>query len=471
MKDDSQHPATCSIVIVGAGPAGTRAAATLAAAGLRATVVDEAPRSGGQIYRRQPPGFSRPARALYGFEAGKAQALHATFDSLGPAIDHRPESMVWGRDGDRLQLCGPQGLEEIAARSVILATGAMDRIIPVPGWTQPGVYSLGGAQVVLKHQACVIGSRPVFVGTGPLLYLIAWQYAKAGAAPAAVLDAARLPGQLRALPGLAVNAPMLAKGLWFAGWLKAHGVPLVTGAAATAIEDAGAEGLRVRYRAAGRDHAVTGDAVGLGHGLQPEGQLADLFGCRRRFDAGSRLWLPELDADGRTSVAGVYAAGDGACIRGADAAEAAGELAAMALLADVGRPVDAARRAGLHRRLARLDRFRRALERAFPYPAEQAAAVPDDTIVCRCEVVRAGEVRRAAADWGITEMNRLKAMTRCGMGRCQGRLCGGPAAEILAVATGRPVEDVGRLRAQPPLKPVAPAIHAALPAETPEAAP
>lgn len=447
------------IVVVGAGPAGTRAAEVLVAAGLRPVVVDEAPCSGGQIYRRPPAALHRPARDLYGFEAAKAARVHAAFDGLGGAIDHRPETLVWGREGGRLLLSGPTGLDEVGADAVILATGAMDRIVPLPGWTRPGVYSLGGAQVILKHQACVIGDRPVFVGTGPLLYLIAWQYAKAGAPPAAVLDAGRRGAKAKALAGLTANPGMLAKGLWFAMWLRARGVRVVDGAEAIAIDAADGAGLHVRYRAGGRERTVDGDAVGLGYGLVPEGQLADLFGCRRRFDAGSRLWLPELDADGRTSVAGVYAAGDGACIRGADAAEAAGDLAALALLQDLGHAVDGDRMAALRRRLTRFDRFRRALETAFPYPAAQAAAVPDETVVCRCEVVRAGELRTAAADWGIVEMNRLKAITRCGMGRCQGRLCGGPASEILAAAIGRPVDAVGRLRAQPPLKPIPPALH------------
>lgn len=464
MRDATADPSCGRIVVVGAGPAGTRAAATLAAAGLRPLVVDEAPRSGGQIYRRPPPASGRAGRALYGFEAAKAARLHAAFDGLGAAVEHRPETLVWGREGDHLLLAGPHGLDDVAADAVILATGAMDRIVPLPGWTRPGVHSLGGAQVVLKHQACVIGNRPVFVGTGPLLYLIAWQYAKAGAPPAAVLDAGRRGAKLTALALLAAAPAMLAKGLWFVAWLRARGVPVFEGAAAVAIEATDDDGaLRVRYRVGDREDSVTGDAVGLGYGLVPESQLADLFGCRRRFDGGSRLWLPDLDADGRTSVAGVYAAGDGAGIRGADAAEAAGELAALALLADRGHPADPARMAALRRRLARFDRFRQGLEAAFPYPAAQAAAVPDDTIVCRCEVVRAGELRAAAADWDIVEMNRLKALTRCGMGRCQGRLCGGPAAEILAAATGRPVETVGRLRAQPPLKPLAPAVPAADP--------
>ncbi|GKS83574.1 hypothetical protein AVMA1855_05500 [Acidovorax sp. SUPP1855] len=196
------------------------------------------------------------------------------------------------------------------------------------------------------------------------------------------------------------------------------------------------------------------DAVGFGYALRSETQLADLLGCRFAWAPLQRAHLPERDSAGRSSVPGVYLAGDGAGIQGADAAEWAGERAALALLADLGMAVDPARAATLERQLAGLVRFRRGLERAFPFPVHWAAQAPDDVVVCRCEHVTAGELRACARDAGADEMNRLKALTRVGMGRCQGRMCGVAAAEILAHATGRPVELVGRLRGQAPIKPI-----------------
>lgn len=441
------------IVIVGAGPAGIRAAQTLVAAGLRPVLVDEAPRSGGQIYRRPPSQVERSYRNLYGFEAAKAKRLHEASDSVTRQVDYRPTTLVWGREGSRLLVDGPSGRDSIDFDAVILATGAMDRIHPVPGWTLPGVYSLGGAQAVIKSHASLIGRRPIFVGTGPLLYLVAWQYAKAGARPVAVIDTGRGLEKIGALPALLSNPTMLAKGVWFVASLRLGGVPLLQGAHAEAIEQT-EQGLRLRYRRGAASAIVEGDSVAIGHGLKPEGQLPELLGCDARFDAHARLWLTSTDADTRTTVPWVYAAGDGVAIRGADAAEHTGELAALALLTDLGLPVDAARAAALRLRISRYERFRRGLEAAFPYPYAQAGKIPDQTIVCRCEVVRAGELRQATAQWSITEMNRLKAITRCGMGRCQGRICGGTAAEILASSSGRPIEEVGQPRAQAPLKPL-----------------
>jgi bacterioferritin-associated ferredoxin len=210
----------------------------------------------------------------------------------------------------------------------------------------------------------------------------------------------------------------------------------------------------VVWSEAGREHTLDCDAVGFGYALRSETQLADLLGCRFAFAPLHRAHLPERDAAGRSSVAGVYLAGDGAGIMGADAAEWAGELAALTLLADHGMAIDTQRAELLQQRLARLTGFRAGLERAFPFPSDWAAQAPDELVVCRCENVTAGELRRSVADGGADELNRLKALTRVGMGRCQGRMCGVAAAEILAHATGQPVQQVGRFRGQAPIKPI-----------------
>jgi len=195
------------VIVVGAGPAGTRAAELLVAAGLRPLVVDEAADNGGQIYRRQPAGFRRPATALYGTESGRATALHAAFDALRERIEHWPESLAWNlRDGVLHVLRGERS-HALPFDALILATGATDRLIPLPGWTLPGVFTLGGAQIALKAQACAIGRRMAFLGSGPLLYLVAAQYAKAGAEVAAVLDTAPASARWRALPLMAARPP------------------------------------------------------------------------------------------------------------------------------------------------------------------------------------------------------------------------------------------------------------------------
>lgn len=441
-------------VIVGAGPAGVRAAQTLAAHGVRPVVIDEAPRWGGQIYRQPPPGFTRPKSALYGFEAPRADALHQAMAGILAQVDYRPDTLVWNAGNQQLDVLHQGRMASVPYRQLIVATGATDRVLPFPGWTTPGVYTLGAAQVALKYQGCAIGSRVVFAGTGPLLYLVAYQYAKAGAEVVAVLDTASFAAKAAAAPAMLRQPALLAKGLYYMGWLRLHGVPLHQGATLM-----GAQGTQrvqaVHWRdARGGEHMRACDAIGFGYALRPETQLADLLGCRFEHDAVQRAQLPVRDAAGRSSVAGVYLAGDGAGIMGADAAEWAGERAALALLADAGQAVAAARASELEQRLARTAAFRSGLERAFPFPVHWAAQAPDDLIVCRCEDITAGTLRACVSDKGARELNRLKALTRVGMGRCQGRTCGVAAAEILAHAAGTPADAVGRLRGQAPIKPL-----------------
>ena len=440
-------------VIVGAGPAGVRAAQALVAQGLRPVILDEAPRAGGQIYRQPPPGFQRAKSALYGFEHRKADAVHRTMNGLLAQVDYRPGSLVWNVEGKTLDVLQDGVSTAVPYTHLILATGATDRVLPFPGWLTPGVYTLGGSQVALKFQGCAIGSRVVFMGTGPLLYLVAYQYARAGAQVAAVLDTSRFGDRLAALPGMLRAPGLLAKGLYYMAWLRAHGVPLRSGVRPVAVQgQARVTGLT--YRQGGREHRVECDALAYGLALRSETQLASLVGCEFEFNARDRNWTPRRDTAGRGSVPGVYVAGDGAAIAGADAAELAGERAALALLEDIGQPVDAPRARLLESRLAANSRIRTALERAFPFPEDWAASIADDTVICRCEEVTAGTVRRAVHDTAAQEMNRVKALTRVGMGRCQGRMCGAAAAEVLAQACGRTPAEVGRLRNQPPVKPV-----------------
>ncbi len=442
------------IVVVGAGPAGLRAVEVLAKAGLRPILIDEAQRPGGQIYRQPPAGAERPAGKLYGFEAGKAQALHRLLADLGDAVDHRPATLAWNLFETEIDLLTPSGFEQVRFDRLVLATGAMDRVLPFPGWTTPGVFTLGAAQIALKAQGVAIGRRVALVGAGPLLPLVTHQYLRAGAEVVAALDVTPLWPKLAALPGLMLEPATLLKGIWYTARNLLAGLPIRSGVRALRVEGETRVEALVWTDAAGREHRVECDAVGASFGLRSEAQLADLAGCGFVFDALTRQWIPERGPEGRSSRPDVYLAGDGAGIGGADNAELQGERAALALLADLGRPVDAARVARLDAGLAHQRRFRAALERAYPFPAHLVDAIGDEEIVCRCEGITAGTLRATARDRAAHEANRLKAFTRIGMGRCQGRVCGLAAAEILARARDVDASEVGRLRGNPPVKPI-----------------
>jgi NADPH-dependent 2,4-dienoyl-CoA reductase/sulfur reductase-like enzyme len=444
------------IIIIGAGPAGTRCAEALVAAGIRPTLIDEARRDGGQIYRRQPENFSRSYATLYGTEAKRAEAIHRSFEALREHIEYLPDTLVWNIANGFVYAATGKRLVTLPFDALILCTGATDRLMPVKGWNLAGAFTLGGAQIALKSQACSIGERVVFMGTGALLYLVAVQYLKAGAHVAAVLDTSPASLRVRALPKLLTQPAVLWHGVALTQTLKRGGVPVYTGIEPVEIEgsaDTGVSGMRFKD-GKGRLHHLACDAVALGYHLRPEAQLADLARCEFYFDSLTRQWLPQTDLDGRSSVPGIYLAGDGARVRGARAAESAGRLAALAALRDFGRSVPVSTVTEARNSLARLDRFARGLAKAFPWPVGQAAKLPDDSIVCRCESISAGELRRVVNQAGAREANRAKAFSRVGMGRCQGRYCGHAAAEIIAHAAGIPVEQVGRLRGQGPVKPL-----------------
>ncbi|GAU06575.1 NAD(P)/FAD-dependent oxidoreductase [Burkholderia stabilis] len=451
------------VIVVGAGPAGVRCAQTLVEAGVRPLVIDEGRRDGGQIYRRQPDTFSRPYDKLYGTEAVRAKDLHDTFERLRASLDYAPDTLAWNLSGGALYTAHDGMSVRRPYDALVLCPGATDRLMPVKGWQYAGTYSLGASQIALKAQACAIGANVVFMGSGPLLYLVANQYVQAGAKVAAVLDTSPAANRLRALPKLLARPDVLAKGIALTRALKRAGVRIEHGIEPLEIHGDPAQGVSaVSFRtAAGTAAVIDCDAVALGYHLRTETQLADLAGCAFRFDGDTRQWLPQLDDMGRSSVAGVYLAGDGARVLGADGAEAAGRLAALALLTDLGRPVDARAVAALQRERTKMDRFRAGLAQAFPWPAQQAATLSDDTILCRCEGVSVGELRRVIRDEGACEANRAKAFSRVGMGRCQGRYCAHAGAEVIAAAAGVPLEAVGRLRGQAPVKPLPVALRAA----------
>jgi len=438
-----------NVVIVGAGPAGIAAAGVLASHGVRPVLVDEADTPGGQVWCRFRD--ERAVDTLMRGEASHYRRIHASFDTLRDRIDYRPGTLAWAVSDRTLHVAANGRADAQPFERLLLATGAADRTLPIPGWTTPGVFTLGGAQALLKGQGYAIGRLVVFLGASPLLYVAALQYALAGVTVAAVLDTTPFHRKLHALPRLASDATTLRRGVLTMAALRSRGVPIRHGVCLRRVLGDGRV-TGISFEADGREQVIACDAVAMGFGLKPETQLAELAGAAFRFDTASRQFLPA--ADGRCSDS-VYAAGDGCAIGGADAAEASGALAAYAVLADSGAAVPERERAALRRRVARLRRFQRGLADAFRWPAHWIAAMPDDTVLCRCDCVTVGEMRRAVRlELGPREVNRGKAITRVGMGRCEGRFCGLAVAELIAAECRVPLEDVGRLRAQAPVKPL-----------------
>jgi len=446
------------LVVVGAGPAGMAAAARAAGAGLSVTVLDEGRAPGGQIWRGVSDAPAARAELL-GPDYVAGGKVAAAFSQSGAT--YLREASVWslfrapGHFEVSVSVAG--GSRVLLARHVLLATGAMERPFPIPGWTLPGVMTAGAAQIAMKSSGLVPAGRTALVGCGPLLYLLGMQLVNAGAPPVAMIDTSASGAMVRALrhlPGF-LASPLLPKGLSLMVRLRRR-VP---------IWRAGPE-LRIQgdsQAAAVSWHGgqVAVDHVLLHQGVVPSLNLTIAAGCQIHWDARQRCFVPRLDDRGQSSVRGLYIAGDGGGIAGASAAGFAGQLAAEGILQDLGLG-DARRLAAAQRCLKVARRGRAFLDVAF---APQHVLPPDDeTIVCRCEAISAADVR-AAARLGVPGPNQLKAFLRCGMGPCQGRQCGLIVTELLAAEQRRSAGDVGYLRTRFPVKPLRLAELAGLPAD------
>ncbi|MFO1160748.1 MAG: FAD-dependent oxidoreductase [Reyranellaceae bacterium] len=431
----------CDVLVVGAGPAGLSAARSLALAGAKVVVLDERLHEGGQFFKPLAPSHEALAETL-DRQFREGAVLQRSTALAGATIVN--EATVWAAFsahevaavvGGRARLYRPKRL--------VLATGAYEQIRPVPGWTLPGVMTVGGLQTLARSYRVAPGSRIVIAGNGPLCLQTAAELLDGGANVVAVLEAAPRPGPTRwraLMAAAAADLPLMVEGVSLARRLGrlmrwGHRVSRLLG------EE------RVRAVEAG-GFTIEADIVALNDGFASSSELARALGCAHRFVArGSGSMETLTDADGRTSVADVFAVGDGARFGGAHAAQAQGVLAAVAIARDLGLPV--ARTSDARRLVQRAGRFQAALWRLFEAPPFDPAAIDDAAIVCRCEEVTAGELRHLIAA-GHGSPASLKRASRVGMGRCQGRYCAATVARL----SGNDVGEFGLFAPRPPAKPV-----------------
>jgi NADPH-dependent 2,4-dienoyl-CoA reductase/sulfur reductase-like enzyme len=443
------------LIVVGAGPAGMAAAAMAAGLGLSAVVIDEQAGPGGQIYRntgRSPLAAPDVLGPDYPRGGDLARAMETA------AVTVLSEATVWEVNRQRQIGLSHGGVSRmLSARHIVLATGAMERPCPIPGWTLPGVMTAGAGQLLLKSAALVPDVPVVIAGSGPLLFLVAWQYLQVGVEIAAVVETTPRGAYVRALPHLprALGATeYLIKGLRYIRDLKRAGVRMIGGARNLAA--VGGE----KVEALSFDHGGSRRRIDCGllllhQGVVPNVQITRALGCAHDWDELQLCWRPHTDAWGNTEIDGIAVAGDGAGIAGAVAAEHRGRLAALEAAHRLGKLSESERdsqakkaRAGI----ARERRVRPFLDTLYR-PSEEIRRPADGTIVCRCEEVTAGDVRRMV-ELGCLGPNQTKSYGRCGMGPCQGRLCGLTVSEIIAGERGVPVAEVGYYRIRPPIKPI-----------------
>lgn len=437
------------VVIVGAGPAGLSCASELAEAGRDVVLIDDNPAPGGQYFRQLPPTYdvARNARLL----RDKARYDELTKVLANPHVRHLPSTTVWGAPRPKtVAYAGPSGSGRIEAAAIVLATGAQEKSVPVPGWTLPGVVSAGGCLNLAKAHGLVPGGRVVVAGNGPLVLVAAATMICAGANVIRVVEAQsdmRLASA--ALSGLFAAPGILRTGIGYRARILASGAGFRTGAMISAVRGDGRL-TAIAIAPVGRDGRprlehqewIEADILVAGYGLMPGTEAAKVFGCRMEAAPSLNGVVAVRDETLQTSQEGVYAIGDGAGIGGVEIALLEGRIAAHAIM----RVPPPAALAGRYRRL---DGYRRKLNLAYRMPQPLVAAT-DDTIICRCEELTLG---RLIADIGRERgsLNALKTSSRLGMGRCQGRNCLHTAATLLNLGTDGLTSHP---RARPPLKPV-----------------
>lgn len=445
------------LLIVGAGPAGMNAALQARALGLTVLVVDDQAAPGGQIWRAIEARVDTPVGKLLGQEYAAGLPLAQAFRASG-AI-YQPDTQVWQIEpGWQVYISRAQQAERVQATSVLLATGAQERPAPFPGWTLPGVLTVGAAQILLKS-AREIPQTPAWIaGSGPLVLLYMVQLLRAGGRIAGWLDTAPVDGWRRAVPHAIAAIPAwrdIIKGLGWTRAVRRAGFPIVRGV--TQLRAHGTDRLQhISWQTPdGQSQRVSAELMLVHEGVVPSIHMTQALGCKHTWRTAQQCYAPTLDEWGQTSQPGIFVAGDGAGIAGAQAACTGGSLAAIGIAVRAGKlQVDKARRLAepMRRHLASALSIRPMLDAMFP-PRAELFAPPDDTVVCRCEELTAGEIR-AAAKIGRPDPNQTKSLTRAGMGPCQGRLCGYTVAHILAASHGKTVEEIGFHRIRPPLKPL-----------------
>ena len=449
------------ILIIGAGPAGLCAARVAAATGLKVLVIDERSKAGGQFFKQPGAGFLVEESAVDA-QFAEGMLLHRAACAAG--AEFIMGAAVWGTFGtNAIAMVRAGRTHLLRPRRLILATGAYERAVPIPGWTLPGVMTTGAAQTLLRAYQVAPGNRVLIAGNGPLNLQVAHELVQAGINVVAIAETAAPP--YVAAPGALLSMVATAPKLLLAGvrhviGLRARGVRihyrhalvLVEGesranrAMLAAIDSGGnvIEGSQKSYEV---------DAVCVNHGFLPQSELARSLGCAFRFDAASASFRAERGEEGRTSVDGVFIVGDAGGLQGARVAMAQGALAGAAAARDLGSTVAVEDASQYLTELRRHKRFQDSLWQLFAAPALTTQLARAETLICRCEEVDRVTIENSlgthAASFGV-----LKRATRVGMGRCQGRYCMTSCAQLMATRFGTPPQAAEFFAPRSPFKPL-----------------
>ena len=441
------------VVVIGAGPGGLAAASEACRSGLSVIVLDEQVTPGGQIFRNIENAAPQITGVL-GPDYIKGRDLAEEFRRSGARYES--QATVWNIATDGVVDYIRLGQSHRATgKSLVVASGAMERPFPIRGWTLPGVMGAGAAQVILKSSGAVPRRPAVLVGCGPLLYLLAWQYLRAGVSIAALVDTTSLAAYTRAsahLFGALVGWRDLKKGLGLLWEIRRHKVPVYNGVTQLAVEgDKKATGLSFKHGA--QKVQITADLILLHQGVVPNTQFSWSMGAKHFWNETQLCWQPVTDQYGQLDSLPIYFVGDNRAIVGAQASATQGRLAALAIAQKAGVTIGVERERMLTWLLRKQTAIRPFLDTLYTPLYENRVPPGNGTVVCRCEEVTSGQIREYVG-LGCLGPNQTKAFGRCGMGPCQGRFCGLTVTEMIADTRKVQPQSVGYYRIRPPVKPV-----------------
>lgn len=452
------------LVIIGGGPGGLSAAIAAAKSGVEVLVIDENLQPGGQIYRQLPGTFQAIDPAKLGTDYVDGRALLNQVEDLSDAITIWNDALVWSVfESNQLAVARGDELVLLDAKAIIVATGAYERPLPVPGWTLPGFMTAGGAQVLLKSQRIRPGHRVLLAGTGPLQLVVANQMLDAGMDVVAVAESNTTAGAWRFLPDLMRQPGLMIQGLKYIARLKRAGVHILQSHVLQEVrgnrevEQAVLGTVDSRCSpVAGETKAFDVDTVCIGYGLISNTWATSMLGCKHFYDPMTGGWIPRFDEKMQTDQPGIFVAGDGAGIAGVLAAKMEGTLAGLYAAVHTGSLTED--KAGqtarpIRKQLAALGRFRRAIDHIYRIYPDLYANITDGTIVCRCEGITAGDIRKGVRE-GTMNLNDIKKRTRSGMGYCQGTNCLPTIVAMLVREFGVDQEVIKLMTTRPPARPI-----------------
>ena len=443
-------------IIIGAGPAGMAAAVEAGKSGISAIVIGDQRSPGGQVYRAIER-VSPEKLEVLGTDYRFGQDLARKFREAN--ADYLPAAAVWQVEPELIvSFIFEEKARQIKAKRILIATGARERPVPIPGWTLPGVMAATAADVLLKSHGIVPYGKIVLAGSGPLLLLTAARLIDFGVTVNAILDTTPFSNYISALPALPkalLGYEYLLKGLRMKQQIRGSGIPIYRNV--KNIEAEGSNAVEtVRFSSNGKSRELKVDTLLLHNGVVPDTQITRQLDCKHIWYDMQRYWQPLVDKWGNTSEKGIAVAGDAAGIAGAKAAEALGHLAgleATCRLEVISQQERDLRAAPFEKRLIREKAVRPFLDRLFRPDPGLLVPGDDRTIVCRCEEVTAGEIRKVL-ELGALGPNQLKSQTRCGMGPCQARMCGLTVSEIIAEYRNEDISKIGYPRVRPPIRPI-----------------